>query len=51
MPTDKQAKQAQIGAANWATKMADERWQLIVVALEAKVVQLEEEIRQLKEGK
>ena len=49
MPTDKQAKQAQIGAANLATKIADEKWQLVVSKLEQKIKELEAELE--KEGK
>lgn len=42
MPTDKQAKQAQIGAANLATRIADEKWQLVVDGLNQRIKQLEE---------
>jgi hypothetical protein len=43
MPTDKQAKQAQIGAANLATKYADAKWQLVVDELNEKIARLEQE--------
>lgn len=49
MPTDKQAKQAQIGAANLATKYADAKWQLVVDELEQKIKELEAELE--KAGK
>ena len=44
MPTDKQAKQAQIGAANLATKYADSKWQLVVDELEQKIKELESKL-------
>jgi hypothetical protein len=47
MPTDKQAKLAMQGAMEFESK----KWQLVVVALETKIAQLEEEVRQLKEWK
>ncbi len=43
MPTDKQAHQAQIGAANHATKQADARWQLVVDELNERIAKLEQE--------
>lgn len=49
MPTDKQAKQAQIGAANLATKYADAKWQLVVDELEKRIKELEAELE--KAGK
>ena len=49
MPTDKQAKQAQIGAANLATRIADEKWQLVVAELEQRIKELETELE--KAGK
>lgn len=49
MPTDKQAKQAQIGAANLAVKYTDEKWQLVVSKLEQKIKELEAELE--KAGK
>ena len=44
MPTDKQAKQAAIGAANWATKQADAKWQLVVNHLKKIIAELEEQL-------
>jgi hypothetical protein len=44
MPTDKQAKQAQIGAANLATRIADEKWQLVVDGLNERIKELETEL-------
>jgi len=49
MPTDKQAKQAQIGAANLATRIADEKWQLVVDELNKRIKKLEAELE--KTGK
>ena len=49
MPTDKQAKQAQIGAANLATKYADAKWQLVVDELNERIKELEAELE--KAGK
>ena len=49
MPTDKQAKQAQIGAANLATRIADEKWQLVVDELNERIKELEAELE--KAGK
>jgi len=49
MPTDKQAKQAQIGAANRATRIADEKWQLVVDELNERIKELEAELE--KAGK
>jgi hypothetical protein len=46
MPTDKQAKQAQIGAANLATKYADAKWQLVVDDLEQKIKELEAKLEE-----
>lgn len=46
MPTDKQAKQAQIGAANLATKYADAKWQLVVDELEQKIKELEAKLEE-----
>ena len=46
MPTDKQAKQAQIGAANLATKYADAKWQLVVDELEQKIKELETKLEE-----
>ena len=46
MPTDKQAKQAQIGAANLATKYADAKWQLVVAELEQKIKELETKLEE-----
>jgi hypothetical protein len=46
MPTDKQAKQAQIGAANLATKNADAKWQLVVDELEQKIKELEAKLEE-----
>lgn len=50
MPTDKQAKQAQIGAANLATKYADERWQLVVDELNERIAELEQENSRLTQA-
>lgn len=41
MPTDKQAKQAQIGAANLAVKYTDAKWQLVVDELNQRIKELE----------
>ena len=49
MPTDKQAKQAQIGAANLAVKYTDAKWQLVVDELKETIARLEEENLRLKE--
>jgi len=46
MPTDKQAKQAQIGAANLATKYADAKWQLVVDELEQRIKELEAKLEE-----
>jgi hypothetical protein len=46
MPTDKQAKQAQIGAANLATKYADAKWQLVVDGLEQRIKELEAKLEE-----
>ena len=43
MPTDKQAKQAQIGAANLAVKYTDAKWQLVVDKLNERIAELEQE--------
>lgn len=49
MPTDKQAKQAQIGAANLAVKYTDAKWQLVVDELNQRIKQLEEANAHLQE--
>jgi uncharacterized small protein (DUF1192 family) len=50
MPTDKQAHQAQIGAANHATKQADARWQLVVGELNERIAELEQENSRLTQA-
>ena len=48
MPTDKQAKQAQIGAANLATRIADAKWQLVVDELNERIAELEQTVKELE---
>ena len=49
MATDRQAKQAQLGAANYATKQADARWQLVVDELNSRIAELEQTVKELEE--